>query len=79
MSNKCRNDVLKYGYDSRKIDSVMAGFVRGGQKSASPCSFHIVLQAAAYRVKSVLKNPNRKKKLNVLINMLNRLSELSDD
>ena len=51
---KCRNDVLKYGYDSRKIDSVMACFVRGGRKSAPPCSFHTVLQAADYRVKTAL-------------------------
>ena len=51
MLKKCRNDVLKYGYDSRKNDSVMACFVRGGRKSAPPCSFHTVLQAAAYWVK----------------------------
>ena len=30
MLNKCRNDVPKDGYDSRKIDSVMTCFVRGG-------------------------------------------------
>ena len=49
MLNKCRNNVPKYGYDSRKINSIMVCFVRG-RKSASPCSFHTVLQAAAYRV-----------------------------
>ena len=52
MLNKCRNDVPKYGYDSRKNDSVMACYTRGGRKSAPPCSFHTVLQAAAYRVKT---------------------------
>jgi len=38
MLNKCRNDVPKYGYDSRKIDSVMACFVRGAEKR-SPAAF----------------------------------------
>ena len=36
---KCRNDVLKYGYDSRKNDSVMACFVRGGVKAHPPAAF----------------------------------------
>ena len=51
MVKKCRNDVPTYGYDSQKINSVMAHFVRG--ESAPTCSCHTVLQAAAYRVKDV--------------------------
>ena len=39
MLKKCRNDVLKYGYDSRKNDSVMACFVRGGVKAHPPAAF----------------------------------------
>ena len=42
--------MTKYGHDSRKIDSVMTCFVRGGGKAPPPCIFYTVLQAASYRV-----------------------------
>ena len=46
MLNKCRNNVLQYGYDSKKIESVMACF----GIIPSPCRFNTVLHAAVYRV-----------------------------
>ena len=53
--------MLKYGDDSRQIESVMACFDRGVEKHTPPCSLHTVLQAAAYRVnKSKLKSSSKK-------------------
>ena len=45
FSSQCRNRFLKYGYDSR----VLCYVLEGGRK-APPCSFHTVLQDAAYTV-----------------------------
>ena len=39
MLNKCRNDMPKYGYDSRKIDSVLPVLVGGGVKALPPAAF----------------------------------------
>ena len=39
MLNKCRNDVSKYGYDSRKNDSVMAFLLGGGKAPPPPAAF----------------------------------------
>ena len=53
MLDKCRNDEPKDGYDSRKIESVMACFGRGVEKHPPPCSLHTVLQAAENRVNAI--------------------------
>ena len=49
--------MLKYGDDSRKIESVMACFGRGVEKHP-PCSLHTVLQAAENRVNILAKIEN---------------------